>query len=202
MHVKFANERKAMGHYRLASPFLALCLVIVATTVMLHGRILRETVNRRILIVALTGILIQAGLILSRSLTASTPLLWPSLYLVVFVPMIFGFYLLAHPTAFCLIGQSLGASLLSSHQEADNNGFFSRIPLTLFVYMSMKYAKILLLTLLVLISFITFIEIIELLRRAGQKAPDLSSIYIVFLGITNIPTLLDAILPFAVLLVP
>ena len=77
--------------------------------------------------------------------------------------------------------------------------FFSRIPLTLFVYMSMKYAKILLLTLLVLISFITFIEIIELLRRAGQKAPDLSSIYIVFLGITNIPTLLDAILPFAVL---
>ena len=75
--------------------------------------------------------------------------------------------------------------------------FFSRIPLTLFVYMSRKYAKILLLTLLVLISFITFIEIIELLRRAGQKAPDLSSLYIVFLGITNIPTLLDAILPFA-----
>ena len=100
LHVKFANERKAMGHYRLASTFLALRLVIVATAVMLHGRILRETVNRRILIVALTGILIQAGLILSRSLTASTPLLWPSLYLVVFVPMIFGFYLLAHPTAF------------------------------------------------------------------------------------------------------
>ena len=65
--------------------------------------------------------------------------------------------------------------------------------------MSRKYAKIVLLTLLVLISFITFIEIIELLRRAGQKAPDLSSMYVVFLGIINIPTLVDKILPFAVL---
>lgn len=77
--------------------------------------------------------------------------------------------------------------------------FFSSIPLTLFSYMSRKYAKIVLLTFAVLISFITFIEIIELLRRAGQKAPDLSSLYIVFLGIINVPTLMDEILPFAVL---
>ena len=77
--------------------------------------------------------------------------------------------------------------------------FFSTIPLTLFVYMSKKYSKILLLTLLVLISFITFIEIIELLQRAGQKGADLSSLYLIFLGIMNIPTLLDTILPFAVL---
>ena len=97
---KFANDRKAMGHYRIASPFLAICLVILATSIMLHGRILRETVNRRILIVALLGVLIQAALILSRSLTASTPLLWPSLYLVVLLPMTFGLYLIAKPTAF------------------------------------------------------------------------------------------------------
>ncbi|HCD63630.1 MAG TPA: hypothetical protein DEQ51_03780, partial [Alphaproteobacteria bacterium] len=77
--------------------------------------------------------------------------------------------------------------------------FFYSIPLTLFSYMSRKYAKIVLLTFAVLISFITFIEIIELLRRAGQKAPDLSSLYIVFLGIINVPTLMDEILPFAVL---
>ena len=38
---KFANDRKAMGHYRIASPFLAICLVILATSIMLHGRILR-----------------------------------------------------------------------------------------------------------------------------------------------------------------
>jgi len=61
--------------------------------------------------------------------------------------------------------------------------FFYSIPLTLFSYMSRKYAKIVLLTLAVLVSFITFIEIIELLRRAGQKAPELSSLYIFFLGI-------------------
>ena len=77
--------------------------------------------------------------------------------------------------------------------------FFSSIPFTLLAYMSRKYAKILFLTLLVLISFITFIEIIELLRRAGQKGTELSTLYVMFLGITNIPTLVDEILPFAVL---
>lgn len=100
LSLKYSNERKAMGHYRLASPFLALCLIILATAIMLHGRILRETVSLRILIVTFTGILIQAGLILSRSLTASTPFLWPSIYLVVLVPTIVGLYLLANPTAF------------------------------------------------------------------------------------------------------
>ena len=100
--VKYANDRKAMGHYRIASPFLALCLIILATSTMLHGRILRETVNRRILIVALLGILMQAGLILSRSLTASSPFLWPSLYLVILLPMIFGLYLIVKPTAFAI----------------------------------------------------------------------------------------------------
>ena len=100
--VKYANDRKAMGHYRIASPFLALCLVILATSTMLHGRILRETVNKRILIVSLLGVLMQAGLILSRSLTASAPFLWPSLYLVIFLPMIFGLYLIVKPTAFAI----------------------------------------------------------------------------------------------------
>ena len=100
--VKYANDRRAMGHYRIASPFIALSLIILATSIMLHGRILRETVNRRILIVALLGVLLQTGLILTRSLTASTPLLWPSLYLVILLPMIFGLYLIAKPTAFLI----------------------------------------------------------------------------------------------------
>ncbi|MGB1614248.1 MAG: hypothetical protein ACPHCX_05695, partial [Candidatus Puniceispirillaceae bacterium] len=100
--VKYANDRKAMGHYRIASPFLALCLIILATSIMLHGRILRETVNRRIFIVALLGVLMQAGLILSRSLTANSPFLWPSLYMVILLPMIFGLYLIVKPTAFAI----------------------------------------------------------------------------------------------------
>lgn len=97
---RYAAERKAMGHYRLASPFLGLCLAILATAIMLHGRILRETVNRRILSVALLGILIQAGLILTRSMTASTPVLWPAMYLTVLLPTALGLYMLWHPTAF------------------------------------------------------------------------------------------------------
>ncbi len=102
MPVKYANDRRAMGHYRIASPFIALCLVILATSIMLHGRILRETVNRRILIVALLGVSIQTGLILTRSLTASAPMFWPSLYLVILLPTIFGLYLIAKPTAFLI----------------------------------------------------------------------------------------------------
>ncbi len=110
----YAAERKAMGHYRLASPFLGLCLAILATAVMLHGRILRETVNRRILIVALLGIVIQAGLILTRSMTASTPLLWPTMYLTVLIPMIAGLYMLWNPTAFLATGGQLSQRLALS----------------------------------------------------------------------------------------
>lgn len=110
----YAAERKAMGHYRLASPFLSLCLAILATAVMLHGRILRETVNRRILIVALLGIVIQAGLILTRSMTASTPLLWPTMYLTVLIPMIAGLYMLWNPTAFLATGGQLSQRLALS----------------------------------------------------------------------------------------
>ena len=110
----YAAERKAMGHYRLASPFLSLCLAILATAVMLHGRILRETVNQRILIVALLGIVIQAGLILARSMTASTPLLWPTMYLTVLIPMIAGLYMLWNPTAFLATGGQLSQRLALS----------------------------------------------------------------------------------------
>jgi len=110
----YAAERKAMGHYRLASPFLGLCLAILATAVMLHGRILRETINRRILIVALLGIVIQAGLILTRSMTASTPLLWPTMYLTVLIPMIAGLYMLWNPTAFLATGGQLSQRLALS----------------------------------------------------------------------------------------
>jgi len=110
----YAAERKAMGHYRLASPFLGLCLAILATAVMLHGRILRETVNRRILIVALLGIVIQAGLILTRSMTASTPLLWPTMYLSVLIPMIAGLYMLWNPNAFLATGGQLSQRLALS----------------------------------------------------------------------------------------
>lgn len=96
----YAAERKAMGHYRLASPLLGLCLTILATAIMLHGRIVRETVNRRILVVALLGILVQAALIVSRSMTASTPILWPLMYLTVLLPMMAGLYMLWNPTTF------------------------------------------------------------------------------------------------------
>ena len=110
----YAAERKAMGHYRLASPLLGLCLAILATAIMLHGRILRETVSRRIMTVALLGILIQAGLILARSMTASTPLLWPSMYLTVLLPTILGLYMLWNPTAFLPTWARLSQRLASA----------------------------------------------------------------------------------------
>lgn len=69
----------------------------------------------------------------------------------------------------------------------------------LFWYMLRRYSQIVLLTILVLISCISFIEIIELLRRAGSKAPEISSFYLILVSLLNIPTILDQTLPFGVL---
>ena len=94
---RYINERKAMGHYRLSSPFLALCLAIIASASMLHGRILRDLVGRRIIITASLGILIQILYIAARSVTVSTPVAWPLMYLSIFIPCGIGLFVLMRP---------------------------------------------------------------------------------------------------------
>ena len=94
---QYARERMAMGHYRLASPFMALALTLMAATIMLQGHISREKMGRRVLITALVGIGIQTIAIMTRSATVATPALWPVMYLVVLMPIGFGIFLLWRP---------------------------------------------------------------------------------------------------------
>jgi len=73
------------------------------------------------------------------------------------------------------------------------------VPVTLSGYFSRRYIQLVLTATFILVSFISFIEIIELLRRAGNKAPDISALYLVLISLLNIPGLIDQTLPFGVL---
>jgi lipopolysaccharide export system permease protein len=73
------------------------------------------------------------------------------------------------------------------------------LPMTLFSYLSRRYLQIVLIATLGLVTFISFIEIIEILRRAGNKAPDLSALYVILVSLLNIPSIFDHALPFGVL---
>ena len=73
------------------------------------------------------------------------------------------------------------------------------LPMTLFSYLSRRYLQMVIGATLGLVCFISFIEIIEILRRISNKAPDLSSIYIVMIGLLNVPSIFDQVLPFGVL---
>ena len=94
---RYARERMAMAHYRLSSPLMALTLAVLAASIMMHGRILRETMSRRVLYAALAGIFVQTMLILARSASVSAPFLWPLMYLSAIIPLFFGLFLLWKP---------------------------------------------------------------------------------------------------------
>ena len=70
---------------------------------------------------------------------------------------------------------------------------------TLFGYFGRKYTQWVLLTLGILVSFITLIEVLELMRRVSHKTVEISSFHLVMISLLNIPTMLDELLPFAVL---
>jgi len=94
---KYARERMAMGHYRLSSPLLGLAMCILAAAVMLQGRILRESMVRRVFIAAVAGIGLQTVMVLARSAAVSLPALWPLMYLCSLIPIGIGVLLLWKP---------------------------------------------------------------------------------------------------------
>lgn len=108
----YARERMAMGHYRLASPLLALSLCLLATAIMLQGRILRETMNRRIMIAALAGILVLTLLILARGIALKTPSLWPLIYLSVVLPMGLSLFILWNPFFISRVSAAISKTIL------------------------------------------------------------------------------------------
>lgn len=114
---RYINERKAMGHYRLSSPFLALCLAIIASATMLHGRVLRDLVGRRIIITACLGIFVQILYVAARSATVSSPFVWPLMYLSIFIPCGIGILVLMQPLLITGLLSRLSSSPRVPHQK-------------------------------------------------------------------------------------
>ena len=84
----YVNQRVAEGHYRIASPFLAFALVIVASAGVLHGQIRRSTWSRRTFVTIALGIICISAIVSARSLATTTPLLIPLIYLSMLFPMV------------------------------------------------------------------------------------------------------------------
>jgi lipopolysaccharide export system permease protein len=84
----YVNQRVAEGHYRIASPFLAFGLVIVASAGVLHGQIRRSTWLRRTFVTIALGIICISAIVSARSLATTTPLLIPLIYLSMLFPVV------------------------------------------------------------------------------------------------------------------
>ena len=87
-------QRKAEGHYRIASPFLGLGLVLLSTAIILQGQIRRDLWARRACTNILACVLAVIMLVISRGLATNNISLWPLLHISVFTPIIISIWLL------------------------------------------------------------------------------------------------------------
>ena len=87
---RYVGERIAQGHYRLASPFMALALCVLATASLLSARLRRDGMGRQIGLTIAAGIGLQILLVMARSATVSNPALWPLIYLICIAPIPIG----------------------------------------------------------------------------------------------------------------
>ena len=100
----YVNQRVAEGHYRIASPFLAFALIMIASTGVLHGQIRRSNWSRRKIATIAVGILCISAIVSARSLATTSPLMIPLIYLSMFVPAaglltLLGWQSIAQPAA-------------------------------------------------------------------------------------------------------
>ena len=112
-------QRLAMAHYRLAAPLQAIALALMASAILLVGRVARSNIFRRIILAALAGILLQTLVILSRGLIADIPASWPFIYLSSLVPAMLSLAALLRPEKSAKLCQNLVKfSLTSGSQRA------------------------------------------------------------------------------------
>ena len=100
----YVNQRVAEGHYRIASPFLAFALILIASTGVLHGQIRRSNWSRRTIATIAVGILCISAIVSARSLATTSPLMIPLIYLSMLVPAaglvtLLGWQSIAQPAA-------------------------------------------------------------------------------------------------------
>ncbi|MGB2295620.1 MAG: hypothetical protein ACPH8B_08285, partial [Candidatus Puniceispirillum sp.] len=92
--------RIAEGHYRIASPLLALALIMTVVTIILHGQMRRDLWLRRSLINISCCLGLIVALILARSWTITMPQLWISIHAVSIFPIIICSMALMRPMKF------------------------------------------------------------------------------------------------------
>ena len=100
----YVNQRVAEGHYRIASPFLAFALIMIASTGVLHGQTRRSNWSRRTIATIAVGILCISAIVSARSLATTSPLMIPLIYLSMLVPAaglltLLGWQSIAQPAA-------------------------------------------------------------------------------------------------------
>ena len=100
----YVNQRVAEGHYRIASPFLAFALIMIASTGVLYGQIRRSNWSRRTIATIAVGILCISAIVSARSLATTSPLMIPLIYLSMLVPAaglltLLGWQSIAQPAA-------------------------------------------------------------------------------------------------------
>jgi len=84
---RYINQRAAEGHYRIISPFLALALVLVATTGVLYGQIRRSTWSKRAVVTVCGGVFCISFLVSARSLATGASAAVPLIYISMLVPI-------------------------------------------------------------------------------------------------------------------
>ena len=93
--IHFAREKWAEGHFRLASPFIALSLVMIGVISILNQRYSRTRHWKNIAFAAALATAITIALFVTRSITIKSSSLFPLIYIVSIAPTIIGFYMLA-----------------------------------------------------------------------------------------------------------
>ena len=71
--------------------------------------------------------------------------------------------------------------------------------LTITIYLARNYLAWVFGTLFILLSFVFLIDFVELFQRASRYGVDISNLKIFILGLLNLPTLFDEVLPFGLL---
>ena len=87
-------QRNAEGHYRIASPFLGLGLVLLSAAIILRGQIRRDLWGRRATTNIFACVLVIIMVVISRGLVTNNANLWPLLHLSVLVPIILSLWFL------------------------------------------------------------------------------------------------------------
>jgi lipopolysaccharide export system permease protein len=87
-------QRYAEAHYRIASPFLGLGLVLLSAAIILRGQIRRDLWARRACTNILACVLVIILVVISRGLTTNNASLWPLLHISVVIPIITSIWLL------------------------------------------------------------------------------------------------------------